>query len=66
MSGPLRAAAIAVGFLIPSVIVYVLLRSAWPPQHDLSDIATGVLQILLAFAAGVIGALVVGVLTRRN
>jgi hypothetical protein len=46
--------------------VYVLLRSAWPPQHDLSDIATGVLQILLAFAAGVIGALVVGVLTRRN
>lgn len=66
MSGPLRASAIVVGFLIPSVVVYVLLRRAWPSQHDLGDIATGLLRILLALAAGVVGALVVGVLTRRN
>jgi hypothetical protein len=42
-------------------VVYVLLRHAWPPAHDLSDIRTGLMRDGVAFIAGIIGAVVANI-----
>ena len=57
-------AAGVLGFVVPAIGVYVVLRHAWPQQHDLSDIGTGLLRLMLSLVAGLIGAVVAVVLTR--
>jgi hypothetical protein len=56
----------AVGFTVPAVTVDRVLRRVWPAQHDLSDIGTGLFQLILAVAAGTVGALVAWLLVRRT
>jgi hypothetical protein len=63
MDGPRRPSrAITIGlptlgFLLSALIVYAILRHQWPRQHDLSDIGTGLMRLLIALAAGLLGAL---------
>jgi hypothetical protein len=59
-----------VGFLVPAIAVYVILRHVWPIQHDLSDIGTGLMRLLASGLAGLVGlvvaALVIRALDRRR
>lgn len=61
-----RLAWVVVGFLVPLVITYNLYVSAQPVNHDLSDIATGLLGALFGVVAGLVGASVAFVATRNR
>lgn len=51
-------AAVLAGFAVPATGVYVWLKVLWPTQHDLSDIGTGLMRLMFAFLAGVVGAVI--------
>jgi len=63
MDGPRRTGRVItvglpiLGFLLAALFVYAILRHLWPQQHDLSDIGTALMRLLIAFAAGLVGAL---------
>lgn len=53
-------------FVAPALAVYELLGVAWPPQHDLSDIGTGLIRLMAALGAGVAGLVVRLLFTRAS
>jgi hypothetical protein len=57
---------VILGFAVPAAVVYVVLRRAWPPAHDLSDIGTGLLRDGLTLTAGICGCVVVALYLRRR
>lgn len=61
-----RLAWVTVGFLVPLIGVYNLYVSTQPVHHDLSDIGTGLIGVLFGLLAGLIGASVTLVATRRR
>jgi len=62
----LRLAWVVIGFVVPLIAVYQLYVSTQPVHHDLSDIGTGLLGVVLGIIAGTLGALVALVATRRR
>jgi hypothetical protein len=61
-----RSACVIVGFLVPLIGVYNVYVSTQPVHHDLSDIGTGLFGVLFGVLAGLIGASVAWVATRRR
>ena len=61
-----RLAWVTAGFLVPLIGVYNLYVSTQPVHHDLSDIGTGLFGVLFGLLAGLIGASVALVATRRR
>jgi hypothetical protein len=57
---------VVVGFVVPLIVVYNVYVSAQPVHHDLSDIATGLFGLLIGVVAGLIGASVALVATRKH
>ena len=55
-SRPVQTLVGVTGFLLAAVVVFVALGQVWPTQHDLSDISTGLMQLIGATVAGVVGA----------
>ncbi len=64
--GWVRAGVVAAATVLPAVAVWLLVGWANPPQHDLSDVATGLMQLFFAGLAAVTGLTVALVVTRRR
>lgn len=60
-----RPVSVAVGFVLPLVVVYELFVSTQPVHHDLSDAGTGLLGLLLGVVAGLLGVAVALYATRK-
>lgn len=61
-----RGGLVAVSFLAPAFVVHELLGWVWPQQHDLSDIATGLLRLLATIGAGLVGLTLCLVMTHKS
>lgn len=66
MSRRNRVLAVAAATLGPAIGVAALMRGADPPQHDLSDIATGLIQLVVTAVAGALGLVTALAATRRR
>ena len=56
---------VIVGFVVPLVAVYNIYVATQPVHHDLSDIGTGLFGVAFGVVAGLVGAAVAAVATRR-
>lgn len=57
-----RAGVVGLATVVPGVVAWVVVGALNPPHHDLSDIATGLMQLgasVLAAATGFVVSLVV-------
>ena len=61
-----RAAVVALATIAPAVAVWEAIGWSNPPHHDLSDAATGLMQVLFAGLAALIGLATSVALTRRR
>lgn len=63
--GVARVAIVALATFAPAVAIWTAIGWANPPHHDLSDAATGLMQLFFAAIAGLMG-LAASVLATRG
>jgi hypothetical protein len=61
-----RAVIVTVATLAPAIAVWLAIGWANPPHHDLSDAATGLMQLLFAGLAALAGLAISAAATRRR
>lgn len=61
-----RLAWVTAGFVVPLVAVYKIYLATQPVHHDLSDIGTGLFGVLFGVLAGLTGASVALMATRKR
>jgi len=66
VTGATRAVVVVAATVVPAVVVWMWVGSANPPQHDLSDAGTGLMQLLFSALAAGAGLTVAMVTTRRR
>ena len=57
---------VVIGFVVPSIVIYKIYVATQPVHHDLSDIGTGLFGLVFGVIAGLVGAAVALVATRRR
>ena len=54
------------GFVVPFAVLGAIVGELNPPRHDMSDVVTGLMQLMFGTIGGVVGSLVAYSMLRRR